>query len=151
VEKSTDGYAWDKIGEVSAAGTSNSLLNYGYFDRNVISGVTYYRLIQVDFDGTEKEYAPIMANCASDAPKTWMSYPNPSDAGFQVVCDYPELVGDATLTILDASGKLVGLQAITLNEGINLFVVKQELTPGIYFLNISNGAKSTPVLRHAVR
>jgi hypothetical protein len=151
VEKSTDGYAWDKIGEVSAAGTSNSLLNYGYFDRNAISGINYYRLIQVDFDGTEKEYAPIMANCASDASKTWMSYPNPSDAGFQVVCDYPELVGDATLTILDASGKLVGLQAITLNEGINLFVVNQELTPGIYFLNISNGAKSTPVLRHAVR
>ncbi len=151
VEKSTDGYAWDNIGEVSAAGTSNSLLNYGYFDRNVISGLTYYRLIQVDFDGTEKEYAPIMANCTSDAPKTWMSYPNPSDAGFQVICDYPELVGDATLTILDASGKLVGYQAITLNEGMNLFVVNQELTPGIYFLNISNGAKSTPVLRHAVK
>jgi len=151
VEKSTDGFAWDKIGEVSAAGTSNSLLNYGYFDRNAISGINYYRLIQVDFDGTEKEYAPIMANCASDASKTWMSYPNPSDAGFQVVCDYPELIGDATLTILDASGKLVGLQAITLNEGINLFVVNQELTPGIYFLNISNSSKSTPVLRHAVR
>ncbi|MFM7668521.1 MAG: T9SS type A sorting domain-containing protein, partial [Bacteroidota bacterium] len=67
------------------------------------------------------------------------------------VCDYPELVGDATLTILDASGKLIGYQSITLNEGINLFLVNQELTPGIYFLNISNSSKSTPVLRHAVR
>lgn len=151
IEKSRNGFAWDNIGEVSAAGTSNSLLNYGYFDRNAISGVIYYRLIQVDFDGTEKEYAPIMANCTSDAPKTWMSYPNPSQTGFQVICDYPELVGDATLFITDASGKLVGNQSITLNEGMNLYVVHQELTPGIYFLNITNGAKSTPVLRHAVR
>jgi hypothetical protein len=105
----------------------------------------------VDFDGIEKEYAPIMANCTSDAPKTWMSYPNPSDAGFQVICDYLELVGDATLTILDASGKVIEKRTIDVKEGINMFVINQELTPGIYFLKISNGAKSTPVLRHAVR
>lgn len=151
IEKSKDGMYWEGIGEVSAAGNSNSLLNYAYFDRNETSGISYYRIIQVDIDGTEKEYDPIMANCSSGAPKTWRSYPNPSEEGFQVVCDYQELIGDATLNILDASGKLVGYQAIILNEGINLFVVKQELTPGIYFLNISNGSSSTPVLRHSVK
>jgi hypothetical protein len=151
VEKSKDGYNWVGIGQVNAAGNSNSLLNYSYFDRDETSGVNYYRLIQVDIDGTEKEYAPILANCASEFPETWMSYPNPSQAGFQVVCHYDELVGDATLNITDASGKLVGNQALKMNEGMNLIVVNQELTPGIYFLTISNGSKSTPVLRHAVR
>jgi hypothetical protein len=151
VEKSKDGYNWVGIGQVNAAGNSNSLLNYSYFDRNETSGVNYYRLIQVDIDGAAKEYAPILANCASEFPETWMSYPNPSQAGFQVVCDYDELVGYATLNITDASGKLVGNQALKMNEGMNLFVINQELTPGIYFLTISNGSKSTPVLRHAVR
>jgi hypothetical protein len=80
-----------------------------------------------------------------------MSYPNPSQNGFQVVCDYDELVGEANLYLTDASGKLVANQAITMNDGMNLFVINQELTPGIYFLTISNGSKSTPVLRHAVK
>jgi hypothetical protein len=151
VEKSKDGYNWVGIGQVNAAGNSNSLLNYSYFDRNETSGVNYYRLIQVDIDGTEKEYAPILANCASEFPETWMSYPNPSQTSFQVVCDYDELIGDATLNITDASGKLVGNQGLKMNEGMNLFVINQELTPGIYFLTISNDSKSTPVLRHAVK
>jgi hypothetical protein len=68
-----------------------------------------------------------------------------------VVCDYDELIGDATLNITDASGKLVGNQGLKMNEGMNLFVINQELTPGIYFLTISNDSKSTPVLRHAVK
>jgi hypothetical protein len=151
VEKSTDGYAWDNIGEVSAAGTSNSLLNYGYFDRNAISGLTYYRLIQVDFDGTEKAYTPIMANCSSGAPKTWMSYPNPSEEGFQVVCNYEDLVGEALLTISDASGKIVRQQTVEMKEGINVFMVNKLLMPGIYFIQLTNTKKSTPILRHSVK
>jgi hypothetical protein len=151
VEKSKDGLHWDEIGQVNAAGNSNSLLSYFYIDRNEISGVNYYRLRQVDIDGTEKEFGPILTNCESESPKTWMSYPNPSQNGFQVICDYDELVGEATLYLTDASGKLVANQAITMNDGMNLFVINQELTPGIYFLTISNGSKSTPVLRHAVK
>jgi hypothetical protein len=40
---------------------------------------------------------------------------------------------------------------IEVNEGINMFVINQELTPGIYFLNITNGSKSTSMLRHAIK
>jgi hypothetical protein len=151
VEKSKDGLHWDEIGQVNAAGNSNSLLSYSFIDRNEILGVNYYRLRQVDIDGTEKEFGPIRTNCESESPKTWMSYPNPSQNGFQVVCDYDELVGEANLYLTDASGKLVANQAITMNDGMNLFVINRELTPGIYFMYISNGLKSTPVLRHAVK
>jgi hypothetical protein len=151
VEKSKDGLHWDEIGQVNAAGNSNSLLNYGYFDRNETSGISYYRLIQIDIDGTEKEYAPIMTNCSSGAPKTWMSYPNPSEEGFQVVCNYEDLLGEARLTITDASGKIVRQQTVDMKEGINVFMVNKLLMPGIYFIQLTNTKKSTPVLRHSVK
>jgi hypothetical protein len=53
--------------------------------------------------------------------------------------------------MVDASGKVIEQRTIDVKEGINLFVINQELTPGIYFLNITNGAKSTQILRHAVK
>jgi hypothetical protein len=56
-----------------------------------------------------------------------------------------------SIVIADATGKVIEQRAIDVKEGINLFVINQELNPGIYFLNITNGAKSTQILRHAVK
>jgi hypothetical protein len=55
------------------------------------------------------------------------------------------------MNIVDASGKVIETRSIEVKDGINMFVINQELTPGIYFLNITNGSKSTPVLRHAIK
>jgi hypothetical protein len=79
------------------------------------------------------------------------SFPNPSGTSFQVVVNNKELIGACTLNMVDASGKVIEQRTIDVKEGINLFVINQELTPGIYFLNITNGAKSTQILRHAVK
>ncbi len=151
VEKSTDGTTWKEIGQVSAAGNSTSLLSYAYVDRDETSGTNYYRLVQVDIDGVEKEYSPISMNCDLGKPKTWMSYPNPSQAGFQVICQFDELVGDAILEIMDATGKVIEYRKVEVKEGLNLFMINEDLNPGIYFMNITNGIKSTPVLKHAIK
>jgi hypothetical protein len=55
------------------------------------------------------------------------------------------------MNIVDATGKVIDQRQIEVKDGINMFVINQEMTPGIYFLNISNGSKSTTVLRHAIR
>jgi hypothetical protein len=58
IERSSDGYNWNSIHKASGAGSSNSLLRYEYLDENPLSGISYYRLKQTDFDG-EYEYFPI--------------------------------------------------------------------------------------------
>jgi hypothetical protein len=68
-----------------------------------------------------------------------------------VIVNNKELLGVCTMNIVDASGKVIDQRKIEVKDGINMFVINQELTPGIYFLNISNGSKSTPVLRHAIK
>jgi hypothetical protein len=68
-----------------------------------------------------------------------------------VIVNNKELLGVCTMNIVDASGKVIDQRDIEVKDGINMFVINQELTPGMYFLNISNGSKSTPVLRHAIK
>ena len=68
-----------------------------------------------------------------------------------MVVNNKELIGACTLNMVDASGKVIEQRTIDVKEGINLFVINQELNPGIYFLNVTIGTKSTPVLRQAIR
>jgi hypothetical protein len=52
---------------------------------------------------------------------------------------------------VDVNGKVIDQRTIEMKDGINMFVINQELNPGIYFLNISNGSKTTQVIKHAVK
>ena len=150
IEKSNDGLNWDEMAQVASVGNSNQLINYSYVDRNETNGINYYRLIQVDIDGTQKQYAPILANCQNESTKTWMSYPNPSQNGFQVVCQQADLNGIAVLYIMDASGKTIEKREIEVKDGINMYMLNDDFKPGIYFIKISNGIKTTPILRHSI-
>jgi hypothetical protein len=105
----------------------------------------------VDFDGKEKLYNPINVSCSEVTTDYFSSYPNPSGTSFQLVLNNKELTGACTLNMVDATGKVIEQREIEVKDGINMFVINQELTPGMYFLNISNGSKSTAVLRHAIK
>ena len=150
VEKSRDGENWLLLTTMPAAGTSNELITYQYGDDQATDGNNYFRLRQVDIDGTEKLYDPINVSCKEVTTGYFTSYPNPSGNSFQIIVNNKELLGNCVMNIVDASGKVIEQLNIEVKEGINLFMINQALNPGIYFLNITNGDKSTPVVRHAV-
>ena len=51
IERSSDGLNWETVQEVDGANNSSSLISYGIEDRNVLLGISYYRLKQVDNNG----------------------------------------------------------------------------------------------------
>src|SRR5690606_20929585 len=55
VLRSSDGKAFHSIAEVAGAGDLNEVRHYSYRDNNPFPGVNYYKLRQVDFDGTATE------------------------------------------------------------------------------------------------
>tara|TARA_R110002020_G_scaffold23658_6_gene78639 strand:- start:4190 stop:5119 length:930 start_codon:yes stop_codon:yes gene_type:complete len=58
--RATDSLIWNEIGVIPAAGNSNSQITYHYFDPSIIWNTSYYKLEQVDFDGTTtKSWQPI--------------------------------------------------------------------------------------------
>jgi hypothetical protein len=151
VEKSTDGETWRVLATIPSAGISNELLTYQTVDNNGTNGSNYYRLRQVDVDGKEKLYDPINVSCAETTVGYFTSYPNPSGNEFQVVVNNKEILGACTLNIVDAQGKVIDQRSIEVKDGINMFVISETLNPGIYFLNITNGTKTTQVIKHAVK
>lgn len=62
VEKSEDGYVWKSIGQIPSAINSTQELHYDLIDANISPIFNYYRLQQVDIDGTYKTYGPIVIN-----------------------------------------------------------------------------------------
>lgn len=60
IERSTDGLNWEHVTIVSGAGNSTQRLDYYIQDSRPLSGISYYRLKQTDFDGAF-EYSNIVS------------------------------------------------------------------------------------------
>lgn len=54
VERSRDGSAFDAIGQVDGTGDSQQTLEYAFPDPAPYEGLSFYRLRQIDIDGTEQ-------------------------------------------------------------------------------------------------
>ncbi|MBK9416627.1 MAG: SBBP repeat-containing protein [Flavobacteriales bacterium] len=60
IERARDAMDYGPIGTLPAAGYSQSLLDYTFIDRSPWSGLSNYRLLQVDLDGTEAYHGPVV-------------------------------------------------------------------------------------------
>jgi hypothetical protein len=65
LERSINTFDSEVIGYVNGAGNSSQTLHYQFIDQNPLSGITYYRLKQTDFDGSY-EYSEWVAVEAQD-------------------------------------------------------------------------------------
>lgn len=74
LEKSIDGIHFYPIANLSGAGTSTTTQNYSEFDLEP-SSLNYYRLIQVDFDGT-KTYSKTISIITKTYDRTSLSFEN---------------------------------------------------------------------------
>lgn len=83
IEKSTDGINFSQVGMVPGSGTTNDEITYNFTDIEKMPGVIYYRLTQVDFDGSETQFnvISIMVGVAGKMDV----YPNPSSGIFTII------------------------------------------------------------------
>ena len=153
VEYSRDGIDWNLIHTEPAAGFSTELITYNYEHKQAISGDNYYRLTQNDIDGASVIYENLVINasCQSTANGYFSIFPNPSSGSFQVVMNSPEIEGVANLNISDTKGNKVFTKQITVNSGINMYVIQEALAPGIYYINVENGSRTTTIVKHSIR
>ena len=69
IERSTNGYSFEEIGQVMALGTVYGPQGYGFKDNSPLNGANYYRLKQVDYNGNYM-YSPIVsASIKSNIPE----------------------------------------------------------------------------------
>lgn len=146
VEKSRNGVNWELVDELVAAGNSNSHLSYSTTDKKPYQGVSYYRLRQVDFDGKEKIYGPISVSC-TDNGNSINVYPNPNNGNFTVEINSPSDIEEASLQLLDVTGKLIASREFQIVDGVTQIMIEetQSLKPGTYVLKVIADVYFEPV------
>lgn len=133
VQRSENGLAWHQIGIVQGNGNSTSEHYYQFRDEQPIIPISYYRLIQVDFDGTEN-YSRIAEVNREGFIEEIVSeiYPNPSTEDFSFIVRDDLANEPIELVIRDNYGKLVQKNLINSNETKVHKVNTSELSSGIY-------------------
>ena len=109
LERSDDAINFTEVARVAGAGNSIEPLNYSYNDYGIHGGDNYYRLVQVDYDGTRTVSEVIVANCIepeSDGDPDVLAYPNPFNGELTLVLDNFSNRA-ATIEVYDMLGKLI--------------------------------------------
>lgn len=139
LERSEDGENYYEIAKVKGAGTSNIENTYTYNDYNTKSNTEYYRLKQVDFDGSYYYSNPI-AISDNDISEIFLLniYPNPASNEFYL--DFlSNSNDDIVITITDMFGKKLKSIEQNLSIGNNKLVVSTDkIDSGVLFVNISS-------------
>jgi len=104
IEKSKDGIEYEVVGTILGNGNSNTIQEYSFEDNNTESGITYYRLAQIDFDGSIS-YSEIITISIQEKLEVKL-YPNPVKTGEQLNLTLNR-DGEKTIEVYDISGKLL--------------------------------------------
>ena len=127
IERSTDGRIFAEIAQVSGYGDSDTAIDYAFTDAALPAArVLYYRLRQMDFDGTAS-YSDVATVTVPNANGTWTVGPNPAPRGATLAVR-GELEGE--LMLFNSTGQPVQRIERTRNE----VTLDAALTPGVYWL-----------------
>jgi hypothetical protein len=136
LEKSVDMINFNIVEKVTGAGNSNLVNNYTVSDFTQ-TDKTYYRLVQVDFDGETKVYPIIIVNCESTSVvPTVTVYPNPFNSELMVLIENLN-EESASLQIIDELGQIVYEEKASVDAYNALIKLDLgSLKPAVYHLRI---------------
>ncbi|HTE25175.1 T9SS type A sorting domain-containing protein [Flavitalea sp.] len=137
VERSRDNN-WELVAKVKGVTNSNQVINYTTTDPNPYPGISYYRLKQVDIDGSFK-YSAIEKINIDETPPAFQVYPNPAD---QHLFIRGKITSAKELQVYDQSGKnlshLIGKSVYSRSQGLRIDVSR--LPTGLYFIKSGQGS-----------
>ncbi|MGI4870486.1 MAG: T9SS type A sorting domain-containing protein [Janthinobacterium lividum] len=152
IERSFDGVSFAKIGQLAGQGTKLTSTAYTLTDAGVAakaSGPVYYRLRQVDTNGTEA-YSPVQAvRFTTTATASLGLYPNPATSATSLDLRQLPANGSYQVQLLDATGRTV--RAWTLGGGQTQALDVSELATGVYHLLVTGQQPDGSALRQSLR
>ncbi|MEO1263447.1 MAG: T9SS type A sorting domain-containing protein, partial [Bacteroidota bacterium] len=134
VGRSHDGLNFNEIKRVSAAGNSAELKYYKIIDRHPFSGINYYRLKQIDLDGSYFIGPVRTAVIYSDAQ--FAVFPNPVINVLNIEAAAFEKEEELVVEIFDANGKILYRKNSFIGDGNQLIKIDEvsDFMAGNYFL-----------------
>ena len=135
IQHSNANTTWETIGFVSSLaenGNSNEALNYNFVDQKPNTGMNFYRLKQIDFNGHFTYSATRMVQFSADGKI--MVFPNPTSGNVTI----SGMNGDNQIIVTNAIGQEV---MKTVNKGeYSKLIDLSHFAAGFYMISISNAS-----------
>lgn len=141
IERSKDSQNWQMVSFIKGAGNSNGKREYSYVDKVAISTQLYYRLKQVDNNGTFT-YSPIV-EVKHTLPAEFSlehNYPNPFNPSTTISYSVPR-DAKVELQVYSVSGQLVST-LVNQHQSAGTYSVQfngNELSSGLYIYQLRAG------------
>lgn len=141
VERSFNKSGWVTAGRLAGAGSSAEPVSYIYTDKNLEPGSYRYRLVQTDFDGSEKVYQleeELTVTVTDYALE--QNYPNPFNPATVITFSLPAS-GHVNLSVYDITGrKIKDLVNQVMTSGRHSVAFSGEgLSTGVYLIRMQAG------------
>jgi len=139
LEKSVDGRNFSSFAKVIAAGNATGTSHqYNYIDiKPLESGVLYYRLKQVNNDGSFTYSKTILINKGNLSNILVSAYPNPTSGPVHIRF-VSDKAAKATLMVTDMKGHVVITKEILTLKGLNEFTQDfSRLAQGTYYVQLN--------------
>jgi hypothetical protein len=139
IERSIDAIHYEMAGRMNGGGNSNEVLHYQFIDPIEQKETVYYRLKQIDFNGDETSFNPVVANCnGTENAGLEINYGLVTNYGLLI--DFTtSLPGTHILKVFDMRGnQLSAFEAGFASGAHQQSLIIPQLTNGIYVLVIEN-------------
>jgi hypothetical protein len=145
IDKSKNLADWYDVGTVAGSGTTNETSTYNTYDLSPFQGLSYYRLKQVDYDGTSETFGPAAVECTEVPDYTFEIIGttfNENHDGITITYNVPEDC-KVNITLIDALGQKIASTGNKSETGINTATVSisNELAYGLYIVTIEGNNK----------
>ena len=141
VERSADGENFKSIGTISGSGTRSKTMNYELMDYFPLAGLNYYRLKQIDFDGSYAYSSLIVKSFEKEIEISL--YPNPLGINELLsIVTKSSALETMSISIYEISGKVVySKQILSENTEFETKITTEDLqlTSGVFFVKVESG------------
>lgn len=141
VERADEAFDFAPLDTIDGAGSTTEALSYNLYDKDVLSGIMYYRLTQVDFDGRSEELGIVAvdATCGISNPADIQTAFNPTtnDLNLFYKVHQPKTV---FLEVTDAFGQIVQQEKVELQPSKHVIHVPftGNSAAGLYVVNVKD-------------
>ena len=146
LERSRDGAIFESLSELPGAGTTDMAQSYQYLDNSPYQGLNYYRLWQVDRDGS-KTLSEVVSVFV-ERGNALSVFPNPVANG-QLVWQYEaNESGSMNVQVIDLNGRILQSLQLSVDLGLQQYQLDVSSLPaGTYILKATNAKTYRSVQR----
>ena len=135
IERSPDGINFSGIATIAAQGSSSSLINYSWLDKSPLPGINYYRLRQLDINGTGS-YSKIVVVGFQTSAANISLVQNQRGNQISLILSLPE-AADLQFEIRSSGGQLLRQTRRSFAGGKSTFTLDYPgAVAGTYFLSV---------------